>query len=454
MKDFSIRQIIQACNGQYNGDPALLDQCVTNIVTDSRAITPGCLYIPIIGERFDGHHFIQSALDNGAICSLTENAIESAQNLIRVESTFQALKDIAAAYRMLFDIPVIAVTGSVGKTTTKSFIASVLSQKFNVHQSEKNFNNEIGVPLTLFKLEEQHQYAVVEMGMNNLGEISRLSKTAVPDICVITNIGYAHAGRLNGRDGIYQAKTEIFDYAKIPCTAYLNGDDDRLIDYRNEHATIHYFGLNKANEITATDIVPLGYQGTQCTLEIDDHSIPIHIRQPGQHLVYAALTAAAIGYTAGLSPSQIQQGIADLAPVSGRMNIMELDHITILDDVYNAGLASIKAAIDVLNYAPGRRVCILGDILELNEFAPTIHHQVGQYAGEQQVDLLLCAGEEAQHIASGASEYDIPIHYYPMQDQLIDALPQHIQAGDTILVKASRGMKFENIVKALEKLQF
>ena len=451
MKSMTVKEIAAACGGEFFGVETLLTAPVDAIDTDTRRMKPGSLFIPIKGENFDGHDFIEKAFENGASLTLSEKDVEG-RPYIKVESTFQALKDIAEYYRSLFDIKVIAITGSVGKTTTKEMIYSVLSQKYNVLKSEKNYNNEIGVPQTLFNLTEDHEIAVIEMGMNHAGEISRLSKTARPDMCVIINIDYTHVGYLGSREGIFKAKTEIFDYAAPGCTAYLNGDDDMLYSLRNSDRNIRYYGLEKYNEISAEDIKPQGFKGTDFKLTIKGTETDIHINRPGRHLIYAALAACAIGREFGLSDAQIQKGVSDFTPAGNRMEIVDTGKIVILNDVYNASPKAVKAAIDVLGYAEGRKVCILGDMGELGDYAPRMHKEVGLYAAQNGADLILCGGPLSESTAEGAKEAGAVPVWFQTRDEMIEKLDGYIKEGDTVLVKASRGMHFENVVERLKDI--
>ncbi len=452
MKQMTLQQITKACNGEFIGDNDRINATIDGIAIDNRMIQQGYLFIPIIGEVHDGHKFIQSSFENGAICCLTEQEINDDNNYIKVESTFQALKDIAEYYRSLFDVIIIGVTGSVGKTTTKEMIASVLSQKYNVHKSEKNFNNEIGVPLTLFGLKEEHDFAIIEMGMNHFHEISRLSKTTRPDICVIVNIDYTHVGHLGSREGVFKAKTEIFDYAKEDCIAYLNGDDDMLYSLKDNELNTIFFGFEKHNDIVVQNIVPLGLEGTECTILFDSKLIEIHINKPGKHLLYAVMVASAIGNKFELNDDEIRKGIADFQPVDKRMDTITTSTMTILNDVYNASPVSVRAAIDVLCYAEGRKVCILGDMLELGSYGPSLHYDIGCYSAEKEIDIILCAGQLSKNIIEGAKEQGANALWFETQEEMIKHLDKYIQHEDTVLVKASRGMHFEKTVEELREL--
>lgn len=451
MKKLTIKEIVSACNGEFMGDSSLLDHEIVGITNDSRKVKQDFLYVPIKGERFDGHDFIKSSYDNGAICVLSENILDKGISYIKVDDSFQAFKDIAEYYRGLFDVKVIAITGSVGKTTTKEMIYSVLSQKYNVLKTQGNFNNEIGLPLTLFNLEEEHDIAVVEMGMNDFGEISRLSKIARPDMCVITNIGYSHVGHLKSREGVFKAKTEIFDFLKADGIAYLNGDDDMLYTLKEKRENSVFYGFDRHNDVISDDIKIHGYNGTDCRVVLPNDSVDIHIDMPGRHLIYAAMVAAVIGHDLGVDNHQIREGVKSFSPVSKRMDIIETGEITIINDVYNASPESVRAAIDVLCYSDTRKVCILGDMFELGDYAPKLHREVGEYAAKKGIDLVICAGEMAEFISKGCIENGGTSVWFEDQKSMILKLPELIKDGDAILVKASRGMAFEKTVEALKE---
>ena len=451
MKKLTINEIIKACAGTFYGDEKLLESPVCGIETDSRELKPGYLFIPIQGERFDGHDFIEKAYDSGALITLSEKDIEG-YPYIKVKSTFKALKDIAEYYRGLFDVKVVAVTGSVGKTTTKEMIYSVLSQKYCVLKSQKNYNNEIGVPLTLFNLSGEHDIAVIEMGMNHFGEIRRLSKTARPDICVITNIGHSHVGYLESRDGIFKAKSEIFEYIKPGGTAVLNGDDDMLSTVKSGGFDTVFYGYEKDNDAQITKFEPQGFSGSSCELSYNGAAFDFEIKMPGAHMAYAAAAAYCIGKKLGIDDARIRAGIAEFKPVGNRMEVIDTQNITILNDVYNASPESVKAAIEVLMMAKGRKVCVLGDMFELGDMSDKLHAEIGMYAAECGADIMLCAGDASKNTAEAARENGLDAHWFKTKEEMAQSFAQYIKKGDTVLVKASRGMHFEQAVEALKNI--
>jgi UDP-N-acetylmuramoyl-tripeptide--D-alanyl-D-alanine ligase len=451
MKNLTINEIIKACGGIFTGDEKLLDSSVCGIETDSRELKPGYLFIPIRGEKFDGHDFIEKAFEMGALITLSEKDIGDYPH-IKVASTFKALKDIAEYYRGLFDVKVVAVTGSVGKTTTKEMLHSVLSQKYNVLKSQKNYNNEIGVPLTLFNLSDEHEIAVIEMGMNHFGEIQRLSKTARPDICVITNIGHSHVGHLESREGIFKAKSEIFKYIKKGGIAVLNGDDDLLCTVKSDDFDTFFYGYNKGNDVQVTACEPHSFSGSSCELTYNDEVFEFEIKMPGAHMAYAAAAAYCIGKKLGLEGAMLRKGIAEFVPVGNRMEIIDTPNITILNDVYNASPESVKAAIEVLLMAKGRKVCVLGDMFELGDMSDKLHSEIGMYAAECGMDILLCAGDASKNTAESARENGLDAYWFKTKEEMSKDFSHYIKKGDIILVKASRGMHFEQAVEALKNI--
>ena len=454
MKAMSLREIATACGGHYYGDEAKLNQKVSGVAIDSRKIEEGYLFIPIKGARVDGHTFISQVMEKGALCTLSEKPLgDEADTYILVDSCEQALKDLAEHYRKALDIKVVGITGSVGKTSTKEMIASVLSQKYNVLKTAGNFNNEIGLPLTIFNIREEHEVAVLEMGISDFGEMHRLAKMARPDICVITNIGLCHLENLIDRDGILKAKTEMFDYAAPNAKYILNGDDDKLITVKEwQGYNPIYFGLSTVMDAYAEDIHSLSLKGTSCTICLGDNSFAVTIPIPGHHMVYNALAGALVGRELGLSTEEIRAGIEALVPVSGRNNMIEMENFLIIDDCYNANPISTKASLDVLATADTRKVAILGDMFELGENEMALHYGVGKHAAEKSIDLCICIGTLSQNTAQGASAGNGVVHHFETKSDFLAQANSLLKKGDTILVKASHGMEFPEIVEKLQTL--
>ena len=444
MREMTAQAVLAAVGGQARG-PLPAGE-ITAVTTDSRAVTPGCLFAAIPGERVDGHDFIAQVAEKGAACVLCERFTDAAVAQIRVPDTQAALRALAAWYRSRFSIPVVGVTGSVGKTTAKEMIASVLGQRFNTLKTEKNFNNELGVPLTLFRLREEHEAAVVEMGISGFGEMTRLAEMVRPDIGVYTLIGDAHLEFLGDRAGVLRAKGEMVSAMGPDAVIVANGDDALLRAHDFGRRTV-LFGLDQQCDVRAVDVAPDGLAGMRCTIVSGGRRIPVRIPAFGDHMVYAALMGAAVGLELGLTDEEIAAGVAAYETVGSRGRIIDTGRITIVDDCYNANPTSTRSAIESLGRLPGRHVAILGDMRELGAASPALHRQVGAFAAEK-CALVAACGPEASQIAAGAGPDAL---YYPDVASLLSALPDIVRPGDTVLVKASRAMGFEAVVEALRE---
>ena len=452
MKPITLHEVAKACCGTLHGDPELK---ITSIVTDSRKAGEGSLFAAIKGARVDGHRFIPAVAEQGAVCVLCEDKPDVEINYIRVDSTLVALKGIAEYYRSLFTIPFVGITGSVGKTSTKEFISAVLAQKYNVHKTGGNFNNELGVPITLFGLEEEHEVAVIEMGISGFGEMTRLSKMVKPDISVITNIGYCHLENLGDRDGVLRAKTEMFEYLKKDGVIILCHDDDKLRTVTDYHGIRPIFYGTGNDEYRAENITEKGLDGIGCTLihharmddSVEDVRIDVTIPTMGRHNVLNALCAMAVGTQLGLSADEIKRGLESFENVGSRNHIIKTDTLTIIDDCYNANPTSTKAGLDTLSKLGGRRIAILGDMKELGKDELALHREVGAYAKEVGIDMLVAVGPLSEATAEGYGE---GAYYAATVERCIDRIKRYLRPDDTILVKASHSMQFERIVEALK----
>ena len=351
-------------------------------------------------------------------------------------------------------IPVVGITGSVGKTSTKEVIASVLKEKYRTLKTQGNFNNELGLPLTVFRLRDEDEIAVLEMGISDFGEMTRLAKIAKPDTCVITNIGTCHLENLGDRDGVLKAKTEIFGFLKENGHIILNGDDDKLStikEYRGIKPV--FFGMSDSCEVYADEIWSRGLKGMSCRIHVGGDAFQADIPMPGRHMVYNALAATAVGRIYGLTLEQIRHGIETLEAISGRFHMIETDRFLIVDDCYNANPMSMKASLDVLKDADGRRVAILGDMGELGENEVALHEEVGVHAAECGIDVCICVGPLSSHIAAKArSSENLTVIEEPTRESLLSNLSSYVKTGDTILVKASHFMKFEEVVEKLQEM--
>lgn len=460
MKNLTLDNIARACDGElFGGETAL--QEASCVVIDSRKMKENGVFIAAKGERVDGHDFISQVKEMGALGVVCERVPEGCDiPYILVKDSFQALKDIAEYYRKSLSIPVIGITGSVGKTSTKEMIAAVLSQEFHILKTDKNFNNEIGLPLTVLQIMPDHEAAVLEMGISDFGEMHRLSKVARPDICVLTNIGQCHLENLGSREGILKAKSEIFDFMNPDGQIFVNGDDDMLIKVKGQagHVPVR-FGLGNDNQVFASDIENKGLLGSQAVIHMGEESFQAEVPLPGIHMVVNALAAAAVGKYLGLSTEKIQKGITEVKAVEGRSRVISTASYTMIDDCYNANPVSMKAAIDLLTMAVGRKVAVLGDMFELGDREKELHGKVGAYAVEKDIDVLLCAGELCRSMYEQACAVkeetgginSTEIYYFADRETLLRELGSILKDGDNILVKASHGMQFEKVVSYLEQ---
>ncbi len=499
----TIGDIIKACGGRAQiFESADENFEVTGVYLDSRMVTEGAVFVAQKGERVDGHSFIGQVFEKGAslvICEKEPGQVRNEfgtdpanwGNYILVEDSLIALKKIARAYREKLEIPFVGITGSVGKTSTKEFVAGVLSEKYNVLKTEGNYNNEIGVPLTLLRIREEHEAAVVEMGISDFGEMTRLTEMVQPDIAVITNIGQCHLENLGTRDGILKAKTEIFGGMKKGGYAVLNGNDDKLITIGdvNGNAPL-FFGEKGCGEegrfaVSIESSTDNGLLGSSAVIAVDTavsknlnekigeirDKISVNVPLPGHHMVINAAAATGVALLLGLKLPEIKSGIENMKPISGRNSIVTVGDITLIDDCYNANPVSMRSSIDLLMLAKGRKVAILGDMFELGEDEKKMHRGVGKYAAENGSDIILCAGELSRETFEGANDVlkegreknessTFNLHWWKTRDELISAVKEDITSGErklipegsAVLVKASHGMHFEEIVKSLKEL--
>ena len=450
MEYLTLKEVSTFTGGKVS--PKFENILIKSVSTDSREIENDALFVPIRGETFDGHDFIADCINKGAAGVLSEKPQNDDVPCVLVEDTKKVLRDLAEGYLARFNIPKCAVTGSVGKTTTKDMIASVLSKRFKTVKTEGNFNNEIGLPRTVFGIDDKTEAAVLEMGMNHFGEISRLSKIVRPNICVITNIGVSHIENLGSREGILRAKLEITDYMADEGVLILNGDDEYLRNAVTDRGTI-FFGIDNPADIYADNISFDGLEATLADIHKGDVHFTVRIPIPGKHMVINALAAAAVGFWLGLSPEEIKSGIEDFKQSKMRMDIISKNSINIINDVYNANPVSVKASLDVLKSASGRRAAILGDMFELGEFSPSMHRDVGNYAASCGIDVLIAIGKNAKYIFEGAKEKGMTNCFlYETQEEFFEKGMDKIMKGDTVLVKASRGMHLEKTVERLQEV--
>ena len=467
--ELSINDIVR-----YTGGEAVLVNCdtappVISYCTDSREVTRGTLFAAIAGERVDGHDYIMSAVEAGASLILCERVPEEIKNskdiscaLVVVDNTVEAIGKLCHNYKKLLAHKTVAITGSVGKTTTKEFVYAVLSEKYKTHKSSGNHNNELGLPMTVFEMKKDAEIAVLEMGMCNFGEIEYLSEIAEPDVALVTTIGSSHLENLGSRENICKAKLEIVKGLKKGGKLILNGDEPLLEHMReSEYAPIFVGIKNTDADYLAQNI---RYENMRTVFDVvyDKGTVTdIEISVMGEHNVYAALFAFATGITLGLDENEIRRGLAKFKNAAMRQNVYALGEITVIEDCYNASPESMRAAVNVLSDLAsirqnGRMIALLGDMRELGPDSDDLHKKVGAYAADKKVDALFTYGELAENIAIGAiqggmNENDIFVNRDCSDPQKTgDALIDHLRSGDILLVKASRAVAAEKVIEYLK----
>ena len=461
-----IKNILEATNGKLiQGNE---ETEITNFCKDTRIIKKGDTYIGIKGENFDGNTLWQKAFETGADTVIVQGIdfskekLEQYQNknIIEVKNTIQALADIATYKRTSCkkDFQVVGVTGSVGKTSTKDIISNVVSQRYSTLKTQGNNNNNIGLPFTIFKLENQ-EAAVIEMGMNHFGEISKLTKIAKPTISVITNIGTSHIGNLGSRENILKSKLEILEGMDKKILV-INNDNDLLHKYylenvENKDIEIHTYGIENDSDVMAENII-LNENDSEFICNIKGEKFKIKVPVGGIHFVYNAICAATVGTLLGLNQEQIKNGIETFELTKKRMDITELKNgVTIINDSYNASFESMQASLKYLNGLNSKRkIAVLGDMFELGEFSEELHKKVGKEVVKNKIDILICCGKNAKYIVENAEKEGMKkqnIYYFETREQVEELVKKIWQSGDSILFKASNGMKFFNIVENLIK---
>lgn len=424
---------------------------VTGVTTDSRRAGEGMLFIPLVGERFDGHDYVDKALQSGAAGCLTAKTPETllpGKLYVQVPDTRLALRALASWYRGQFRIPVVQVTGSAGKTTTKEMIACVLSRRYRTLKTEGNLNNDIGAPLTLLRLTAEHEAAVIETGMNHFGEIRYLGEMVRPDIAVITNVGDAHIENLgNTRQGTLQAKCEIFENLAPGGIAVLNGDDE-LLNTVTLPKTVLRCGVGAHCDVRVTDVEDRGLEGVACTVTTGKNVYRLSVSAPGGYMLYPMAMAAAIGERLGLTGEEIAAGVADYAPVGSRMHIIRMaGERLVIDDCYNANPQSMAEGIRMLSTSRQRsRLAVLGDMGELGELTAQAHRDMGALTRQLSVTTV-AVGEKMKSL----TETNPDALWFPTVEAAMPAIRELFTPGTAVLVKASRAMHFETIVKELEK---
>lgn len=444
MKAFTLQEAAAALGlPQMQAQATLADVC-----TDTRKIQPGSLFVCLRGERFDGHSFASQAAQLGAAALLVDHPVDADVPQLVVTDTGKALLQLAGWYRRRFQLPVVGLTGSVGKTTTKEFIALVLGAKYNTLKTQGNLNNEIGVPQMLFRLEDSHTAAVIEMGMNHFGEISRLTRAVAPTVGLITNIGVSHIENLGSRAGILQAKLEILEGMAPDAPLIVNMDNDMLRTVKLGDRPLLTFAIDdQSADFTATDIAEQG-STTTFTVHHSTFTQPVTIPTVGIHNVYNALAAMAVGYVTGVDPAAAASALANYVPAGMRQNLVQVGGVQVIEDCYNASPDSMRAALQTLGKLPvHRRYAVLGAMLELGDYAKEAHTQVGKMAAENGIDGVLAYGADAAYIVEAAKQAGLEnARLFDTKEALAQSLAQQVQPGDGVLFKGSRGMHLEDIM--------
>lgn len=444
MKAFTLQEAAAALGlPQMQAQATLADVC-----TDTRKIQPGSLFVCLRGERFDGHSFASQAAQLGAAALLVDHPVDADAPQLVVTDTGKALLQLAGWYRRRFRLPVVGLTGSVGKTTTKEFIALVLGAKYNTLKTQGNLNNEIGVPQMLFRLEDSHTAAVIEMGMNHFGEISRLTRAVAPTVGLITNIGVSHIENLGSRAGILQAKLEILEGMAPDAPLIVNIDNDMLRTVKLGDRPLLTFAIDdQSADFTATDIAEQG-STTTFTVHHSTFTQPVTIPTVGIHNVYNALAAMAVGYVTGVDPVAAAAALANYVPAGMRQNLVQVGGVQVIEDCYNASPDSMRAALQTLGKLPvHRRYAVLGAMLELGDYAKEAHTQVGKMAAENGIDGVLAYGADAAYIVEAAKQAGLEnARLFDTKEALAQSLAQQVQPGDGVLFKGSRGMHLEDVM--------
>lgn len=456
MIQMDVRELCTAINGEII---AGTEGAFHGVSIDSRKIESGQLFFAIIGENLDGHEFVAGALESGGAGAIVSRAVDinllPGQFLVRVADTTKALQELARYHRRKFDLKIVGITGSVGKTTTKDMIAAVLQEKYSVLKTEGNLNNYYGLPLTLFKLGPEYEALVVEMGMSALKEIELLAKIAEPEVGVVTNVGSSHLEFLQTLDNVARGKQELVENLVGRRIAVLNADDERVKGMAGLASQAIFYGLRAEADYRAVEVANDGLEGVKFILKAENEEMPVYLPLPGEHNALNALAAIGVGRVFGMSFQEIQAGLDRFKPSKMRMDIREMGPgITLLNDAYNANPESMKAGLKVLASRPGRKIAVMGDMLELGEHSENAHREVGKFAADQGIDLIFIKGNFAGWVAEGAFLGGMKIgevFTFASNAELAAELLPLLKAGDTVLVKGSRGMKMEEVVKQMEE---
>ena len=452
MHKLSLSEVVQVTGADCNSDAEIFFDSVT---TDSRKVTAGALFVGLKGENFNGESFACDAFNKGAIAVLVSRNAKRLPNsiVLKVDDTLDAYRKIAGAWRNRFDIPIVAVTGSNGKTTTKDLTAAALSGLGHVQKTSGNFNNEVGVPMTLLELDDKHNAAVVEIGMRGLGQIESLAQVVRPTIGIVTNVSEAHIEILGTLDNIAKAKAELVEAIPAGGTVILNADNQYTAAMKNFAGTgvnVVTYGLDSDADITAHDVL-IGSVSTEFTLVYRGEKHDFEIPMLGRHNVSNALAAVAAGLTLGLDIDEIQRGVSSLTTTKMRFEVIRRDGLTIVNDAYNASPASMRVAIKTAaEVYSGRLIAVLGDMLELGDIAESVHREIGAELVENKFDTLITLGELGKFIAAGARDAGLKnVYTFDTHEDAAKKILEIVRDGDTILFKASHVMHMDKIIELI-----
>lgn len=448
LEKIALAEVASYCNTTANKDGF-----ISEVSTDSRKVGPETLFVALKGERFDGNDFVPEVLSKDVAAVLCSRSDLQDDRILWTDDTRRSLLALSGGYRAKFHIPVVAVTGSVGKTTTKGMIGCVLGRKFHTLVTEGNLNNEIGVPKMLLRLEKQHEAAVIEMGMNHYGEISALSGAVRPTMGVITNVGTAHIENFGSREGILKAKCEILDGMRLGSLLIVNGDNDLLSELSLPDYELVYFGIeNERAFVRATDLCETA-EGVRFTLRCGELSAKAFVPVVGRHNVYDALAAAAVGLKLGFSPEEIADALASFHPEGLRQKSETIHGVNVIADCYNANPDSMRASLSALcTVKKGRAVAVLGDMKELGDYSEKAHRDIGRICARLGLDAVFAYGSDAAFLAEEATIGKVPLVKCSVnKSEIVGALKKYLRAGDTALFKGSRSMKMEEVLKEWEE---
>lgn len=445
MEKLSLKKIAEVIGAEYEGDLS-----IDTICTDTRKISKGCLFIAFEGEKFDAHTFVGEAEKLGAAAVVCHKKVDCNIPVLYVKNTRTAFLDIAGYYRSLFDIRLVGITGSVGKTTTKEFVALAMGAGYKTLKTEGNFNNDIGMPTTLLRLDSSYEAAVIEMGMNHFGEIHNLTLRSKPTMAIITNIGVSHIEYLGSRDGILKAKLEILDGMESGAPLLLNLNDDKLATAKIEGRKVYYFAIeNEKADFNAHSIAE-SEMSTSFKLTYNSREFDITIPTVGKHNVLNAAAAFAAGVLNDIEPEKVCTALGEYVPSGMRQKIVKLSDFTVIEDCYNASPDSMKASIGTLKSLEAKkRIAVLGDMLELGDYSEKMHREIGKFCADNGIDVLFGFGEVSRFYTEEASKGGVKAKAFTDREELLENILEELKSGTAILFKGSHAMRLDKTIQSL-----